>query len=287
MEVQTFKGVPVLVTGAGRGIGKRLAIGFAGQGARVALIARSKAELDLCHLEIEHGGGAAMRIRTDVCDYEQMAAAVERTRVQFGSPVQVLVCAAAVLGPIGPFVDSPSKAWIELINTNLMGVINACRAVLPQMIERRSGKIIIIAGVGGKMPSRPNFAVHSATKTAVVRFAESLSEELLEHNIQVNCLAPGETYTHMTDQIIAAGDRSGWREVETAHQVRLTGGVTPDKQIDLALFLASPQSNHVTGRMIHVDDDWKKWKNHTIPAELYRVRRIVRAGALDPRSQES
>ena len=72
------------MTGSGRGIGKRLAIGFAGKGARVGLLARSKAELDLCHLEIEHAGGSALRIRTDVADYEQVAAAVERMRVQFG-----------------------------------------------------------------------------------------------------------------------------------------------------------------------------------------------------------
>jgi len=287
MEVQSFKGVSVLVTGAGRGIGKRLSIGFAGQGARVTLVARSKAELDLCHLEIEHAGGTALRMRTDVCDYEQMVAAVERSRVQFGGPVQVLVCAAAVLGPIGPFAESSPKDWQEMIDTNLVGVMNACRAVLPQMIEKRAGKFIVLAGVGGKMPSRPNFAIHSATKTAVVRFAESISEELLEHNIQVNCLAPGETYTHMTDQILAAGDRSGWRETETARQVRLTGGVTPEKQIDLALFLASPQASHITGRMIHVEDDWKKLKNGTIPSELYRIRRTVRNGTGESKNNES
>src|SRR6476469_8324256 len=94
-EVQSLKGMPVLVTGAGRGIGKRLAIGFATKGARVGLLARSKPELDLCQLEIEHAGGNALRIRADVSDYEQVAASVERMRVHFGSPVQVLVCAAA------------------------------------------------------------------------------------------------------------------------------------------------------------------------------------------------
>jgi NAD(P)-dependent dehydrogenase (short-subunit alcohol dehydrogenase family) len=143
-----------------------------------------------------------------------------------------------------------------------------------------------VAGAGGTMASRPNFAVHSSTKTAAVRFAETLSEELLEHNIQVNCLAPGETYTHMTDQILAAGERSGWREEETARQVRLTGGVTPEKQINLALFLASPQASHVTGRMIHVDDDWKKLKNTAISPELYRVRRVVRT-SVGSKSHES
>ncbi|MCU1339757.1 MAG: short-chain dehydrogenase/reductase [Bryobacterales bacterium] len=271
--VHSFKAVPVLVTGAGRGIGKRLAIGFAGKGARVGLLARSKAELDLCHLEIEHGGGAALRIRADVCDYEQVSAALERMRVQFGSPVQVLVCAAAMLGPIGPFVETSPKSWHEIVQTNLIGVMNACRAVLPQMLERRSGKIIVVAGVGGVLPSRPNFAVHSATKTAVVRFVESLAEEVAEHNVQVNCLSPGETYTHMTDQVLAAGERAGWREIETAQQVRMTGGVPAEKQIELALFLASPQSNHVTGRMIHVADDWKKLKDRSITPELYRLRR--------------
>ena len=78
----------MVVTGAGRGIGKRLAIGFAAKGARVGLVARSKAELDLCHLEIEHGGGAALRMRADVCDYEQITVALERMRVQFGSSAQ-------------------------------------------------------------------------------------------------------------------------------------------------------------------------------------------------------
>jgi 3-oxoacyl-[acyl-carrier protein] reductase len=239
----------------------------------VGLLARSKAELDLCHLEIEHGGGAALRIRADVCDYEQVSAALERMRVQFGSPVQVLVCAAAILGPIGPFVETSPKSWHDIVQTNLIGVMNACRAVLPQMIERRNGKIIVIAGVGGVLPSRPNFAVHSATKTAVVRFVESLAEEVAGHNVQVNCLSPGETYTHMTDQVLAAGDRAGWREIDAARQVRMTGGVPAEKQIDLALFLASPESNHVTGRLIHVTDDWKKLKEKSIAADLYRLRR--------------
>ena len=275
--MQSFKAVPVLVTGAGRGIGKRLAIGFAGQGARVGLIARSKAELDLCHLEIEHAGGAALRIRADICDYEQVSASVERMRVQFGSPVQVLVCAAAMLGPIGPFVETSPKTWQEIVQTNLIGVMNACRAVLPEMLERRSGKIIVIAGVGGVSPFRPNFAVHSATKTAVVRFVESLAEEVADSNVQVNCLSPGETYTHMTDQVLAAGERAGWRELESARQVRMTGGVPAEKQIDLALFLASPQSNHVTGRMIHVADDWKKLKDKALTADLYRLRRTQKS----------
>jgi NAD(P)-dependent dehydrogenase (short-subunit alcohol dehydrogenase family) len=273
IKVYSFKAVPVLVTGAGRGIGKRLAIGFAARGARVGLMARSKAELDLCHLEIEHAGGSALRLRADTSDYEQVTAAVERMRVQFGAHPKVLICSAAILGPIGPFVESNVKGWQEVIQTNLVGVLNACRAVLPHMQERRSGKIIILSG-GGPTPARPNFALHEATKTALIRFVESLAEEVSDANIQVNCLAPGEAYTHMTDQILAAGERAGWQEIEVAKQVRMTGGMAAERQIDLALFLASEQSNHISGRLIEVQDDWKKLKDKTVNADLYRLRRV-------------
>ncbi len=271
----TIKNVSVLVTGAGRGIGKRLAVGFATLGARVGLLARSKAELDLCHLEIEHAGGTALRIRTDVADYEQVSAAVERMRVQFSTPVEVLVCAAAVLGPIGPFAESTPRQWSEPIQTNLIGVLNSCRAVLPSMIERRSGKIIILAG-GGVTPSRPNFAVYTATKTALVRFAESLAEEVMDHNVQVNCISPGASYTHMTDQVLAAGERAGWKENEIAQKVRLTGGVPPAKQVELAMFLASAQSNHVTGRLVGTEDDWRRLRDQNVSPELFRLRRVQR-----------
>lgn len=271
--MHSFKGVPVLVTGAGRGIGKRLAIGFAAKGARVGLLARSKAEVDLCHLEIEHMGGSALRLRSDVSDFEQMCAAVERMRVHFNKPVQVMVCAAAVQGPIGPFADTPPRAWQEVIQTNLTGVMNACRAALPQMIERRSGKIIVLA-CGGASSGRMNFAVYAATKAAVARFAESVAAEVSEHNVQINCISPGDTYTHMTDQILAAGERAGWREDEHARQTRLTGGTPPDKQMELALFLASEQSNHITGRLIGVMDDWKKLRNGSVSPEQYTLRRM-------------
>lgn len=276
MEVQSFKGIPVLVTGAGRGIGKRLAIGFATRGARVGLLARSKAELDLCHLEIEHAGGNALRIRADVSDYEQVTASTERVRVQFGGNVQVLICAAATQGPIGLFAETNPKAWLEVIQTNLIGVMNACRAVLPQMIEHRSGKIIVLTNGPGTQ-ARPNFALYAATKAALVTFVESVAEEVRDCNVQINCMAPGASYTHMTDQVLTAGDRAGWREVEEAEQTRATGGVPAEKQMALAAFLACDESNHISGRLIHIQDDWKKLRDGAIKPELFTVRRVLKA----------
>src|SRR5262245_65336700 len=101
----TIRDKSVLITGAGRGIGKRLALGFAQAGARVGLLARSQAELDLAKLETEQARGNALRIRADVRDLEQLSAAVDRMRVVFGG-VDVLVAAAGVQGPIGPLLTT-------------------------------------------------------------------------------------------------------------------------------------------------------------------------------------
>ncbi len=270
--VHTLKDKVVLITGAGRGIGKRLAIGFARAGARVGLLARSRAELDLTDLEIEHAGGISLRLRADVRDYDQVCAAVERMRVHYGG-LHVLVCAAAIQGPIGPLSETSPKAWAETIETNLLGVMHACRAVLPSMIERRSGKIIILSG-GGATSARPNFSAYAASKAAVVRFAETLAEEVRDHNVQVNCMAPGGTYTSMTDEILRAGEKAGWKDSDEARQIRITGGVPPDRQIDLALFLASERSNHVSGKLIHVNDDWKRLEHMNIHPEIYTLRRV-------------
>ena len=145
--MNTVKGKSVLITGAGRGIGKRLAMGFAAEGARVGLLARSQSELDLAKLEIEQAGGTALRLRADVRDPEELAHAVDRMRSSFGG-LDVLIAAAGVQGPIGPFLSTKAKAWNETVEINLIGAANACRVALPPMIEKRSGKVILISGGG-------------------------------------------------------------------------------------------------------------------------------------------
>ena len=265
----------VLITGAGRGIGKRLALGLAEAGARVGLLARSQAELDLAKLEIEQAGGNALRIRADVRDFEQMSAAVDRMRVVFGG-LDVLVAAAGVLGPIGPLVSNKPKAWSDTIETNLLGAIHSVRAVLPYMVEKRSGKIVLIV-CGGAGHTRPNFSVYAATKAGITRFAESVAEEVRDYNIQVNCVAPGRSYTHMTDEILHAGeDKAGAKEIADAEEVRVTGGTPAEKQIQLVGFLASSRSNHISGRLIHATDDWKRLEKDNMKPELFTLRRVQR-----------
>jgi NAD(P)-dependent dehydrogenase (short-subunit alcohol dehydrogenase family) len=269
----SIKGKTVLITGAGRGIGKRLALGFAQAGARVGLVARSQGELDLAKLEIEQAGGTALRIRTDVRDLGHMESAVDRVRSAYGG-LDILIGAAGVLGPIGPLLRTKPKAWSEAIEINLIGTVNSCRAVLPSMVEKRSGKIILLGGPGSGY-TRPNFTAYAASKTAIVRLVECLADEVRDHNVQVNCMAPGPTYSHMTDEILHAGeDLAGAREIEEAEKVRVTGGILPEKQVQLALFLASDRSNHISGKLIHVNDDWKRLEQENMRAEMYTLRRV-------------
>jgi 3-oxoacyl-[acyl-carrier protein] reductase len=274
IPVESFKDKVVLVTGGGRGIGKRLAMGFAAAGARIGLLARSKAELDLTKLEIEHAGGNSIRLRADVRDYEEVAAAVDRLRVQFGR-VDILIAAAAMQGPIGPMSHTKPKPWAEVIDTNITGVMHSCLAVLPDMIEHRSGKILVVTG-GGAGHARPNFSAYAASKAAVVRLVETLAEEVRDHNVQVNCFSPGGSYTHMTDEIIRAGKHAGPKEVEQAERIRVTGGVPTGKQVELAKFLASPRSNHVSGKFLHVDDDWKRLEKSNMNPEAFTLRRVLK-----------
>jgi NAD(P)-dependent dehydrogenase (short-subunit alcohol dehydrogenase family) len=267
-----FKNKTVLITGGGRGIGKRFALGFARLGARIALLGRSKAEIDLAHIEIEQAGANALRIRADVTDPEQMALAVDRVRVVFGGGVDVLICAAAISGPLNSFLQAPLKAWTEAIQINLLGVAHSCRAVLPSMIEKRAGKVIVLVCDTDDVP-KVHFSAYTTSKAAVVRFAEALSLELSDANVQVNCFDPGPAYTNLTDEIIRADDRLEPRVVAAAKETRRTGGIPPEQQLALAAFLASEQSNHITGKLIHVTDDWKKLKNTTLRPDALTLRR--------------
>ncbi len=266
--------VNVLITGAGRGIGKRLAIGFSHAKARVGLLGRSQGELDVTKLEIEDSGGTALRLRADVRNYDQISAAIEKMTGHWG-PVHTLIANAGIQGPIGQFVENRPAAWAEVFETNVIGVMNSCRAVLPKMVARRSGKIIVVVGQGAASP-RPRFAAYAASKSALVRFVECVADEVRDDNVQINCMFPGETYTSMTDEILHAGERAGVEELEAAEHVQSTGGTLSDRQIKLALFLSSEVSNHLTGKLIYVQDDWKKFEHDSARPDAYTLRRHLK-----------
>ncbi len=268
-----FKDKCVLITGAGRGIGKRLAIGFAAEGARVGLLARTQAELDATKFEIEQTPSpSTLRLRGDVRNPEQMEIAVDRLSAALG-PIHVLIACAAIQGPVAPFIETRLAQWRETFDTNLLGVMNSCHAVLPSMIGRRSGKIIVLTGDGVSV-GRPNFSPYAAACSAVARFVECVAEEVREHNVQINCFNPGGTYTVMTDEILKAGERAGAQEIENAEQIRTSGGTAAKQQIKAALFLASDRSNHISGKVISVRDDLKRLADDNMRPDSYTLRRL-------------
>jgi 3-oxoacyl-[acyl-carrier protein] reductase len=268
--------VGVIITGAGRGIGKRLAMGFANARAKVGLISRTERELEATKLEIKQNGGEVFASRADVRVWSEVSGAVHNLTRRFhshGADLDVLITAAAVQGEIGPFAESDPKKWADVLETNLIGVMNAIRATLPGMIERRRGKIIVLTG-GGSESSRPNFAGYAVSKTAIVRLVETVAEEVRDFNVQINCFSPGGAYTSMTDEILSAGERAGVMEIERAEKVRVTGGVSAEKQIQFALFLASERSNHISGKLVHVADDLKKLEQANMTPDVLTLRRL-------------
>jgi NAD(P)-dependent dehydrogenase (short-subunit alcohol dehydrogenase family) len=265
-----------VVTGAGRGIGKRLAMGFAKDRAKVGLIARTERELEATKLEIKQSGGEVFSARADVRVWSEISGAIHNLRRKFHShhaEIDVLITAAAIQGPIGPLAEEDPKEWDAVLATNILGVMHAIRAVLPGMIERRHGKIIVLSG-GGSDAGRPNFSAYATSKAAIVRMVESVAEEVRDFNVQINCFSPGGANTSMTDEILAAGDRAGAMEIERAEKVRLTGGVSAEKQIQVAQFLASERSNHISGKLIHVADDMKKLEQANMTADVLTLRRL-------------
>lgn len=269
-------GKVAIVTGGGRGIGKAIALAFAREGADIVVASRTTTEVEETRMQITALGRQALAIRADVSTRKDVEGMIGRTLSEFGK-VDILVNNAGIQGPIGPLVESDADRWIETIRVNLIGPYLCSRAVLPIMIERRQGKIINVSGGGSTFP-RPFFTAYGASKTAVVRLTESLAEEVKVFNIQVNAIAPGAVNTRMLEEILAAGQAAGSKALAEARHQRETGGFPAEKAASLAAFLASPESDGLTGRLISaVYDDWQDLPGQipeVMASDLYTLRRI-------------
>jgi len=265
----------VVVTGAGRGIGRHIAVGFAREGARLAIVSRTAGELRATAAEIQRAGGEVMTFRADISkekDVVRLARAIKRTF----KTVDVLVNNAGILGPLGPLTTIRPADWIKAININLIGTYLCTRYILPLMIKRKKGKIINLSGGGAAYP-KPLFSSYSSGKAAVIRLTDTLAEELKGFNIQVNALAPGGVKTRMQEEIFRHKNLPGCVREETK-DILATGGTDPAKIVGLALFLAGDASSGLTGKFLHVNDPWQEWSASEIrklnASDLYTLRRI-------------
>jgi NAD(P)-dependent dehydrogenase (short-subunit alcohol dehydrogenase family) len=278
-----LRGRFAIITGANQGLGEEIARQFVSEGASVLLCARGEASLKAVEERLSAAAGEAQKVLARVADVsrpESVDRVFEEALETFGR-IDILVNNAGVYGPIGPTHEVDWDAWVDAIEINLLGVVYACRAVTPTMINQKSGKIINLSGGGATNPL-PRMTSYAASKAAVVRFTESVAHDLKPHGIDVNAIAPGALDTRLLDQVLTAGPEAvGVDFYERMVKIKKQGGTPLSVGAELALYLASDASNGITGRLISAT--WDKWSTlHERARELdatdiYTLRRIVPA----------
>jgi NAD(P)-dependent dehydrogenase (short-subunit alcohol dehydrogenase family) len=235
-----------IVTGAGAGIGKGIALGFAAFGARIAVVEIDEDRARLTAAEIEADGGQAVALVTDVRDGEAVARAAAATVERFGA-VDILV--NNVGGTFrAPFLEVAEKGWDALLRANLKSVFHGTRAVAPRMIAQgRGGSILNIVSIEGGRAA-PLFAAYAACKAAIINFTQTMALELGPHRIRVNAIAPDICLTEGLAPLLGDAERARHEWI-----VPLGRAAVPEDIAGAAIFLASDLAVYVTGVTLHVD----------------------------------
>jgi 3-hydroxybutyrate dehydrogenase len=250
-----LSGKVALVTGAGRGIGRAIAIRFAHEGASVALAARTQHQIEEVARAITEAGGRAIALVTDVTTPHSMRSAVERTEADLG-PVDILVNSAGIYH-VAPFLDHSLDQWKRIFEINVHGAFIASQAVLPGMIERRSGRIIHIASTAGKWGTRYQ-AAYNASKHAVLGMIKCIALETAEYGVRINAICPGFVESAMVDEQIPnlariLGADTGAAREALIGRIPIGRFIRLDEIPPLAVYLASNESEGMTGQAITID----------------------------------
>ena len=239
-----LKGKVAIVTGAGRGIGKEIALTLAREGASVAIFGRSETAEETAN-EIAKVGGKAIAVVVDVSNYKQVQKAVETTLKKFGR-IDILVNNAGIYRS-SPLVNMKEEEWDEVMSVDLKGVFNCTRNVLPTMVKQKYGKIINISSVAGTALGSPGLTHYSAAKAGIIGFTEALAMEVAEFGINVNSVAPGVIETDMIKEAMGKGAQ------DFAKQIPLGRLGKPRDIAEMVLFLVSDEASYITGQIITVD----------------------------------
>lgn len=274
-------GINAIITGANQGLGLEIARHFLETGANLALCARDEKKLTEAAAGLRAIAATGQTIFTQGCDVSEPAeveAFCAASLAALGS-VQVLVNNAGVYGPKGPTESVNWDEWKRALEINLYGTLLPCRALIPHFKARGRGKIINLSGGGATAPL-PFISAYAASKTAVVRLTETLAEELREHHIDVNAIAPGALNTRLLDEVIQAGPKTvGDSFYQKALKQKESGGAPLDVGSSLCVYLASAESDGLTGKLISaVWDPWKDLAKHRAAldkSDIYTLRRIV------------
>jgi NAD(P)-dependent dehydrogenase (short-subunit alcohol dehydrogenase family) len=276
-----LSGRTALITGGTQGLGLEIARHYLRAGiAGVCICGRDLDALTAAREQLSETADDGQRVIAEVADVSS-AAEVQRlvgTTLEQFPDLTILVNNAGVYGPKGSIDQVDWQEWARAIEINLLGSMLPARALVPHFMQRGYGKIVQLSGGGATNPL-PGLSAYAASKAAVVRFAETLAEELREHHVDINAVAPGALNTRMLDEVLAAGpERVGQHFYERALEQQRSGGVPLQRGAALAVWLASEASDGVTAKLLSaVWDPWSELPEHLddLASDVYTLRRIV------------
>jgi len=240
-----------IVTGAGQGIGRAIALGFAREGARVVIADVNEESASTVKNEVEAGGERALVIRTDVSNEISVQVMAKKSLEEFGR-VDILVNNAGIF-PTSSVEEMSEEDWDRVIGTNLVGAFLCSRAVVPKFLEQGSGRIISLTS-GRAFQGAKNGAHYAASKAGIIGFSKSLALELAPHGITVNVICPG-----ITDTAQPRGHQTEDQMYAQAQRIPLGRIGQPEDLVGPAVFLASDAAAFVTGQTILVNGGSIMW----------------------------
>ena len=281
MNEKTLSGRTAIITGASQGLGREISKRIVAAGANVMLCARNYGLLEETEQELNSLLVENQKIfikRCDVSNQEEVNSLVNETFEKLCG-CQILVNNAGIYGPKGTVENQDWDDWKKAIEINVYGPVLMCRALIPHLKKQKYGKIIQLSGGGATKPL-PNFSVYAVSKAAIVRFSETLAEEVRSFGIDVNSIAPGALNTKMLQEVLDSGpEKVGKDFYENALNQKNNGGTPLNLGADLAVFLASSASDGITGKLISaLWDKWMDWPKHLNElgiSDVYSLRRIV------------
>jgi len=276
-----LSGLNAIITGANRGFGFEVAKKFVEEGASIVICGRDadqvKRAVDTLQ-KLSSSQQTVIGLPIDVSKEDDVKKLIDTALNKLGR-IDIVVNNAGVYGPKGLIEDVDSVEWISAININLFSVFFMCKWILPHMKGNNAGKIINLSGGGATAPL-PRISAYATSKAAVVRLTETLAEECKEYAIEINAIAPGALNTRLLDEVLEAGpDRVGRAFYEKALKQKSDGGTPLDLGASLCVYLASSESDGITGKLISAP--WDPWQNladyreDLKNSDIYTLRRIV------------
>jgi NAD(P)-dependent dehydrogenase (short-subunit alcohol dehydrogenase family) len=250
-----LSGRTAVVTGAGRGIGRAIALTLAAEGAAVVLAGRTVPALEDTARAVEDKGGRALVAPADVTVASDLERVADTALDAFGA-IDVLVANSGVAGPSAPLWELDQAEWDATMAVNVTGVFLSCRAVLPSMIERRSGAIVVIGSMTGKRPLVQR-TPYAASKTALIGLVRTVAAEAGEHGVRVNLVSPGAVQGERIEWVIRAQAEARGVSLDEARAAFTSSSVlkrlvTPEEVAEAVAFLASDRAVAITGEDLNV-----------------------------------